>query len=143
MPDVSQAGQLAAGILIHKAAAAISLGGTFSRTGYNFKEILLCLSIFSITAPIGIGVGMLLEESNLVVDTIFMSIAGGTFIYVACSEIIVHEFERGTHQFIKLLLVLLGIAVITLLWLLDGGHNHGGDEEHASHAEEAFVQEHS
>jgi zinc transporter 1/2/3 len=141
MKSTTQAGQLAAGILIHKAAAAISLGGTFSRTGFSFRQILICLSLFSISAPIGIIIGMNLSESNYLVDTIFMSVAGGTFIYVACSEIIVHEFSRGGHGFIKLLLVILGIAVITLLWLMDGGHSHGG--EHDSHAEEeeAFVPE--
>jgi hypothetical protein len=84
---------------------------------------------------------MNLTDSNLLVDTIFMSVAGGTFIYVACSEIIVHEFSRGGHGCVKLLLVIAGIVVITLLWLLDGGHSHGGEEEHASHMEEEFIPE--
>lgn len=37
MPTAEQAGQLAAGCLIHKGAAAISIGGTFSRAGFTFK----------------------------------------------------------------------------------------------------------
>lgn len=83
---------------------------------------------------------MNLNESSLLVDTIFMSVAGGTFVYVACSEIIVNEFSRGGHGCVKLLLVVAGIVVITLLWLLEGGHNHGGDEHDDHHVEE-FVPE--
>ena len=88
---------------------------------------------------------MNLSKSNPIADTIFMSIAGGTFIYVACSEIIVHEFSRGGHKFIKLLLVIAGIALISLLWLLEGEHAHGDlghDDHHDDHVEEEpFVPE--
>lgn len=97
LTELGQAGQLAAGILIHKSAAAISLGGAFARTGYTTKQIILFLGIFSLIAPLGIIIGMQIAESNKLVDVIFMSISGGTFIYVACSEIIVAEFDRGHY----------------------------------------------
>jgi len=84
--------QLAAGILIHKCAAVISLGGAFARTGYTTGEIFLFLGVFSLTAPSGIILGMLVSDSNKLIDVIFLSISGGTFIYVSCSEIIVNEF---------------------------------------------------
>ena len=95
--SIESAGQLAAGILIHKTAAAISLGGAFANTGYSFKEIALFLGIFSIIAPLGIISGMSISESNKLVDVVFLSISGGTFIYVACSEIIVAEFDKGKY----------------------------------------------
>jgi len=54
---------------------------------------MLCyLGIFAITAPIGIIIGIAITKSNLVVDVIFLSISGGTFIYVACTEVIVEQF---------------------------------------------------
>lgn len=37
MPTAEQAGQLAIGVLIHKAAASISLGGAFARAGFTFR----------------------------------------------------------------------------------------------------------
>ena len=55
---IESAGQLAAGILIHKSAAAISLGGAFARTGYTTKQIIMFLALFSIIAPLGIIIGM-------------------------------------------------------------------------------------
>jgi len=121
---VENAAQLAAGILIHKGAAVISLGGAFSRTGYSQKSICLFLSVFSLTAPMGIIIGMLISGSNKLVDVVFLSISGGTFIYVACSEIIVNEFSRGHYKALKVLFVILGVVVISLLWLLEGEHNH-------------------
>ena len=53
------------------------------------------LGIFSIIAPIGILIGMAIADSNKLVDVTFLGLSGGTFIYVACSEIIVAEFDRG------------------------------------------------
>jgi zinc transporter ZupT len=51
---------------------------------------MLCyLGVFSVTAPIGIIISFLIYRTNLVVDVIFLSISGGTFIYVACTEVIV------------------------------------------------------
>ncbi len=132
LTTIEQAGQLAAGILIHKSAAAISLGGAFARSGYRATEIIVLLAIFSVTAPIGIIIGMQISDSNKLVDTVFLSISGGTFIYVACSEIIVNEFDKGTKQWVKMLLVLLGGIVISLLWFLDK-HDHGHEEGHEGH----------
>ena len=74
---------------------------------------------------------MAITDSNKLVDTTFMSLSGGTFIYVACSEIIVAEFDKGKHNWIKMLLVFLGGAIITILWFF-GEHNHGG-EGHGGH----------
>lgn len=137
--QVENAAQLAAGILIHKAAGVISLGGAFARTGYSIKEIASSLGVFSLTAPLGIIIGMVISESNKLVDVCFLSFSGGTFLYVSCSEIIVNEFSRGAYRGAKVLFVCLGISVIALLWLLDGGHDHeaacpgapaGGDDGH-------------
>ena len=130
--SVESAGQLAMGILIHKTAAAVSLGGAFARTGYSLKEILLFLGIFSIIAPIGIIIGMSIAESNKLVDVSFLGISGGTFIYVACSEIITAEFDRGHYQWAKMLLVFFGGLIIALLWLF-GEHSHGEDGDHSGH----------
>ena len=130
---IEKAGQLAAGIIIHKSAAAVSLGGAFTRTGYTFKQIFMFLFIFSLTTPIGILIGMAITESNALVDTIFMGLSGGTFIYVACSEIIVAEFDKGIHNWIKMILVFIGGLIITILWFF-GEHHHHGEEGHGAHA---------
>ena len=58
METVDQAAQLAAGILIHMSAEALSLGGAFARSGYKTKEIMVLLLIFSCITPIGAIIGM-------------------------------------------------------------------------------------
>lgn len=135
--SIESAGQLAAGILIHKSAAAVSLGGAFANTGYTLKEIILFLTIFSIIAPIGIIIGMSISNSDKIIDVVFLSLSGGTFIYVACSEIIVAEFEKGNKQWLKMILVFVGGLIITLLWFFDE-HSHeagcdGAVDAHAGH----------
>ena len=138
MTEIGQAGQLAAGVIIHKTAAAISLGGTFARTGYTLCSIILFIGIFSVLSPIGVIIGMLISNSNLLIDTIFVCLSGGTFVYVACSEIIVAEFDRGHYQWLKILLIFLGGLVITLLWFLghDHSHGHGGEDDGHGHGHE-------
>ena len=132
LTSIELAGQLAVGILIHKSAAAVSLGGTFARAGFSLKEICLFLGIFSLTTPIGIVIGMQISESNVLIDVALLGLSGGTFIYCACSEIIVAEFDKGgRYQWAKMLLVLLGGAIITALWFLgECPHNHGPNGEH-------------
>ena len=69
---------------------------------------------------------MSISESNKLIDVVFLSISGGTFIYVACSEIIVSEFDKGKYQWAKMLLVILGGIIITCLWFF-GEHGHGDE----------------
>lgn len=66
----------------------------------------------------GIGIGLGLHEAPMLVDSIILSIAGGTFVYIACSEILVHEFADKSYRYVKFLFFILGAAVITLLWFL-------------------------
>ena len=131
--SIDKAGQLAAGILIHKTAAAVSLGGAFARTGFTLCQICIFLGIFALTTPVGILIGMAISESNAVIDVVFLGLSGGTFIYVACSEIITAEFDKGSYQWAKMLLVLLGGTIIAILWFFGEHHHHGGEEGHEGH----------
>jgi hypothetical protein len=53
------------------------------------------------------------------IHIIFMSIAGGSFIYVSCSELIVEEFSLPGNRWLKLLAFLMGAALIGLLLLIE------------------------
>ena len=67
----------------------------------------------------GLAIGIGLSSASEIVGSLILSIAGGTFIYVACSEIIVHEFESPDWRWTKMLMLVIGAAVITCLWFLD------------------------
>ena len=77
--------------------------------------------LFALMSPIGGIIGMFLSETNLIIDSIFSALSGGTFVYVACSEIIVAEFDKGSMQWLKMIMVVLGGSVITLLWFIGDG----------------------
>jgi zinc transporter ZupT len=53
----------------------------------------MLLISFALATPIGIALGLLLQDANEMVEIIFSSFAGGTFIYIAASEVIVEEFS--------------------------------------------------
>ena len=76
---------------------------------------------------IGGLIGMQISKTSKLIDCIFMCVASGMLLFIACSEIIVHEFANGKDKYIKLLMVMLGILVIALLWFLHGAA-HGGHE---------------
>ena len=139
--STESAGKLAAGILIHKWAAAVSLGGAFARTGYTTKEIIVFLILFALATPLGVFIGMGINGINSLVDVVFIGLSGGTFLYVSCTEIIATEFQKGNKQWIKTLLVFLGALLITVLWFFDAhehahgcdGDDHEGHDDHSGH----------
>lgn len=75
---------------------------------------------FALTESVGIAIGLGLKEAPGVVDPIILSLAGGTFIYIACTEIIVHEFEKKAYKWVKMLALLVGAAIIICLWFTHG-----------------------
>lgn len=110
-------------LMIHKTAASMSLGISISK---NFKEedirrgIILLLA-FALATPVGIATGLLLKDTNEMVEIVFSSFAGGTFIYIAASEVIVEEFSiPGRKKWLQMIMFLLGATLITCMWFLEG-----------------------
>jgi zinc transporter 1/2/3 len=120
--DMSATINIMMAILFHKGPEAISLGVSLSK---NFKldeekkKAIRLLLIFSLTTPLGIGIGMLLHGSNGMIEILFSSIAGGTFIYIAASEVIVEEFSIPGNKWPKMVTFLLGAIIITCMWLIE------------------------
>jgi zinc transporter 1/2/3 len=106
---------------LHKWAAAMSLGISMSK---NFvdetRTMYVLLLIFSFATPIGISIGMIVSDGSELTDIIFSSLAAGTFVYIACSEVIVEEFSTPNYKWIKMLAFLLGAVLITCLNFLEG-----------------------
>jgi zinc transporter ZupT len=53
------------------------------------------------------------------VGIVFTSLAGGSFIYVSCSELITEEFSLPGNRWLKLFAFLLGATFIGCLLLLE------------------------
>ena len=116
-------------ISLHKWAASLTLGISFVRSNVSKNEFVINILIFSCFTPVGIIIGMALTSfSNDYIAGIFLSISVGTFIYIACSEVVIDEFNKKENKYIKFLFFLLGAGIVLALNLLellsDSGHSH-------------------
>ena len=68
----------------------------------------------------GVVIGMFCSHAGETADVIMSSLAGGTFIYIGCTEIIVQEFSNGGHKILKFIAYLCGAALITSLCFMKG-----------------------
>ena len=118
-------------ISLHKWAASLSLGISFVKSGIKKKQFIIMILIFSIISPLGVIIGMALSFlSSDILAGIFLSISVGTFIYIACSEIIIDEFSDNKYKFPKFISFLLGAGIVIVLSIVEvfsneeHGHNH-------------------
>ena len=79
---------LSISIALHKLAAAVSLGGTVSRTDFTFWKGFGLIAFFAVATPIGLLVGLGLKSSSPLAAPVLNSLSAGTFIYVSCTEIL-------------------------------------------------------
>lgn len=106
-------------ILVHKFAEAMSISIAMQKSGFEFRKLFYFLLLFSFATPLGTLMGILLNDASKLVNIIFTSLAGGSFIYVSCSELIVEEFSLPGNRWWKLLAFMLGAIFIGLLLLLE------------------------
>lgn len=106
-------------ILAHKWAESLTLGISFVKANTPKKPFLGMGILFSLIGPFGIILGLILSQNtNELVEGIFLGISTGTFLYVACSEVVVEEFSMGKHYGWKFsLFVIAGLFTFGLALL--------------------------
>lgn len=108
-------------ILVHKGAAGCALGVSLVKTfPKDFTLVRTLVLLFALATPIGVIIGILCSGAGDIVDVVMSSLAGGTFIYIGCTEIIVQEFSVSGGRFMKLVAYLLGAMLITSLSFIPG-----------------------
>lgn len=81
-------------ISCHKWAEGLCLGISMSKQFHNQDRLVFILmSIFALATPLGVGLGMILSGEGALINIIFTSMAGGTFLYISASEVVVEEFS--------------------------------------------------
>lgn len=111
------------GVTIHHIVACISYGVSLGKSRTKSKiAIILSIVGLSLFESGGLAIGLALNNAPKLVGAIIMSFAGGTFVYIACSEIIVHEFADTKYRYFKFGMLIIGAAIITCLWFLHGDH---------------------
>jgi len=104
----------------HKWAAAMSLGISMSSNlRHSPTQVKILILMFALATPIGIVIGMIAMESSDLINIAFSSLAGGTFLYIAASEVVVEEFSVPTKKWVKLAGFILGALIITFVTELE------------------------
>ena len=95
--------------MIHKWAEAFAIGILFVKAKFAKKFYYLIILLFALIGPVGVTIGIVLSATaNDIIEGIFLSISTGTFLYVACSEVIVEEFSTPDKRYLKFFLYLMG-----------------------------------
>lgn len=123
MTNFGSALNLMISILIHKFAEAMSISIALQKSFSEFRQLIKFVILFAFATPIGTALGLILNETSDIVNIVFTSLAGGTFIYVSCSELTVEEFSLPGNRWLKLLAFILGATIIGCLLFLHS-HDH-------------------
>ena len=107
-------------LMIHKWAEAFAIGILFVKAKFTKKFFYLIIFAFALIGPIGVAIGIVLASTaDEFIEGIFLSISTGTFLYVACSEVIIEEFSTPEKRYLKYFLYLLGCIFAVGLTMLD------------------------
>jgi zinc transporter 1/2/3 len=104
-------------ILIHKFAESMSITIAMQKAGMTPGMITRFALLFALTTPLGTVLGILVNDMSELANILFTSLAAGTFIYVACSELIVEEFENKHFKGLKYVSFLMGAGLVCSLML--------------------------
>ena len=77
------------------------------------NQIIQFLSVFSAMGPIGVALGIAVNEfAAPIVDAAMLAIVAGTFVYVGATEVIPEEWEDSEHKWKKFAALMSGIVSI-------------------------------
>lgn len=100
----------------HQPAESIALLVAFLKSGMPKDQIIRFLSIFSAMGPVGVALGMAVNEfAAPIVDSIMVAIVAGTFVYVGATEVIPEEWEDSEHKWKKFFALMSGIVSILVI----------------------------
>jgi zinc transporter 1/2/3 len=106
-------------ILLHKWAEALTVGISFTKNQLGVAKSVKLALIFVASTPLGVVIGLFLSGENKIVLAIFMGISCGTFVYIACVEIIVEEFSVAKNKWWKLLCYLVGATFMGMVFFIE------------------------
>lgn len=107
-------------IIAHKGSAAFALAVSLHRGGLARSAIFKIIAGFSLTTPLGIGIGIgfnaiLGGRAGHGFEAAFDSLAAGTFFYIASLDIVHEEFTHPRRLWPKLGLLCAGLGLMALI----------------------------
>jgi len=93
-PEFDFALMLSISIMVHKLVAAVAVGVSAASANLTLKEAAIPIILFAISTPLGMLIGLGLHPEENLTIVVINTLSAGTFIYVACTEIIETEFAK-------------------------------------------------
>ena len=116
--DMPEVWTLLSAIALHKGLVSVSISLSLLQSHFHHPRASIAyLSLFSLVAPLGLVVGIVLTETDFnthaqtLVSGVLQSVATGTFMYVTFMESLKGRFNRGS-RLLNVLLVLVGFGCV-------------------------------
>lgn len=130
--DVEDLTLLAISIIVHKIPVSATLGFTYEQSGLKLsdKGTAMIFTLFMLSSPLGVILGSIISENSMgLALSVIQSISGGTFLYLAICDLLMHEFKekQGTskNQLCgKISAFTLGCAFVVILMEAIPAHDH-------------------
>lgn len=121
-PLSGQVLEICIAILVHKSIIVFSLSVKLVQSEVRPLWVALYVAFFAVMSPLGIGIGIIVIESQLEAGTFIQAVleglAAGTFVYITFLEILPHELNSPERPLLKVLFLLFGFSVMAGLSFL-------------------------
>lgn len=108
-------------IIAHKTTAAFALASLFILSKFSTRRISVYILLFSLMTPLGaLMFGPLFSDLSPELFEYLTALTAGTFLYVATGDLLPEVFHTMDNRWLKLVLLVIGVAVISVLGQL--GH---------------------
>ncbi len=126
------------GIIVHEAVQELSEFFVYKEAGIPTKEALLINALSASSIIIGVGIGALMPDHE-VLEASIIAVAAGSFLFVVVRDLLPHSIARGRKDFI----IHIGVGALGVLLMLLvshlAPHIHEEDEDHDSELHEMMA----
>lgn len=119
-----------AAIVFHKWAESLAIGLGFLRAKAGLGSRLFGTILFAFIAPIGVIIGLLLDDAGVKTKAIMLGISSGTFFYISIAEIISEEFINSKGLYWRFLAFISGVVLMIITWIVERAGHKSAEEEH-------------
>lgn len=98
-------------VIINKWNVALGLGISLKKAGSESKPFIQMIVLFSLFTPCGVAFGIIADIFNKLVQSIFLGLSAGSFIYACTSVVIVEEFTITKYKYSKYICFMFGGAL--------------------------------
>ncbi len=108
-------------VILHEIPQEIGDFGVLIHAGFTKRRALWLNFLSGLSAIVGVGIGLLINNAGNALEGVVLPIAAGGFIYIALSDLIpeLQKTKDARRSIIQLIAVIAGVLAMLALVLLD------------------------